>query len=186
VLLGLVVVFAVRGLLRGSIRQVFGVLGFVVGLWAALTVSKWVGAQWLGARPAVVFWLARLVVAGIVGIVVAGLFHWCGSLLGAAVRSGPAGWLDRVLGIVLGVLVGLAWSLALVLLLVSLPARAGTRRLVVEARTARALIGMGTHACDSLDSRVPMLHGLGRTLHHAERCVRSPSGTPAGADSRSS
>lgn len=179
-------VFAVRGLVRGSIRQVFGILGFAVGLWAAVMVSRWVGAQWLGARPAAVFWLARLLVAGIAGLVVAGLFHWCGSLLGRAVQAGPAGWLDRILGIALGMSIGMAWALALVLLLVFLPVRLGTRPLVAQARTAHALIGMGTRACDSVEPRVPMLQGVGRTLREAEQRVHPRPRTPVGADSRSS
>jgi hypothetical protein len=180
------VVFAVRGLVRGSIRQVLGILGFVVGLWVAVVVSRWVGAQWLGARPAAVFWLARLLLAGIAGLIVAGLFHWCGSLLGMAVQAGPAGWLDRVLGLVLGTLVGMAWALALVLLLVFVPEGVGTRRLAAQACSAHALIGMGTRACDSVEPRVPMLHGVGRTLHDAERRVRWRPRTRVGADSRSS
>lgn len=179
-------VFAVRGVLRGSVRQAFGILGFVFGLWAAVMVSQWVGAQWLGARPAALFWLARLVVAGIAGLVVAGLFHWCGSLLGMAVQASPAGWLDRALGILLGTTIGMAWALALVLLLVFLPGWLGTRRLAVEARTAHALIGMGTRACDSVAPRMPVLQGLGRTLRDAQRQVRPQSGTPAGAESRGS
>jgi len=180
------VVFAVRGLVRGSVRQVFGILGFVAGLWVAVIVSRWVGAQWLGARPAVVFWVARFLVAGIAGLVVAGLFHGCGSLLGAAVQAGPAGWLDRVLGIALGALTGMAWSLALVLLLVFLPERLGAGRLAADARSAHALIGMSTRACDTIEPRVPMLHGLGRTLRDAERRVRPRPRTPVGAESRSS
>ena len=101
-----------------------------------------------------------------------------------AVQAGPAGWLDRVLGIALGMSIGMTWALALVLLLVFLPERLGTRRLVAEARTAHALIGMGTRACDSVEPRVPVLHGVGRTLHDAERRVRPRP--PVGADSRSS
>ena len=92
-------VFAIRGLIRGSVRQVFGLLGFAVGLWVAVQVSRWVGAQWLGARPAVVFWVLRWLVAALAGLVVASLFQWWGSLLGKAVQAGPAGWLDRVLGV---------------------------------------------------------------------------------------
>ena len=179
-------VFAVRGVLRGSVRQVFGILGFAFGLWAAVMVSRWVGAQWLGARPAVAFWLARLLVAGVAGLVVAGLFHWCGSLLGMAVQASPAGWLDRALGVLLGTAIGMAWALALVLLLVHLPDGVGTRRLAAEARTAHALIGVGTRACDSFESRVPMLQGPGRTLREAARRLRPRPGTPAGAESRGS
>jgi uncharacterized membrane protein required for colicin V production len=180
------VVFAVRGLVRGSVRQVFGILGFVVGLWAAVMVSRWVGAQWLGARPAAVLWVSRLLVAGIAGLVVAGLFHWCGSLLGMAVQAGPAGWLDRVLGMALGAAIGMAWALALVLLLFFVPERVGTRRWVTEARTAHALVGMGTHACGWIEPRAPMLHGLGRTLRDVQRRLRVEPPTPVGADSRSS
>ena len=177
---------AIRGLMRGSVRQVFGVLGFVGGLWVAVMVSRWVGAQWLGARPALVFWVSRLIVAGIAGLVVAGLLHWCGNLLGMAVQAGPAGGLDRILGVALGVSVGVAWALALVLLLCFLPERAGTRRLVTEARTAHALVGMGTRACDSVEPRVPVLGGVGRVLRVADRRLRGVARTPAAADSCSS
>ena len=172
--------------MRGSVRQVFGVLGFVGGLWVAVMVSRWVGAQWLGARPAVVLWVSRLIVAGIAGLVVAGLLRWCGNLLGMAVQAGPAGWLDRVLGVALGAAIGVAWALALVLLLVFLPERVGAGPVVRGARTAHAVVGMGTRGCDSVGPWVPVLRGTGRVLREAERRLRAADPTPAGADSSGS
>ena len=174
-ILGLVVVFVIRGLIRGSIRQVFGLLGLVCGLWLAVQVLRWVGAQWLGARPAVVYWVLRWLVAALAGLAVASLFHWWGSLLGKAVQAGPAGWLDRVFGMPLGALIGMMWAIALVMLALFEPRLAGVRTTVTQAHTAHALVSTGACACDAIEPRVPVLHGLGRLLHEAERRARAHS-----------
>ena len=168
-------VFGIRGLIRGSVRQVFGLLGFVGGLWLAVQVSRWVGAQWLGARPAVVYWVLRWVVVALAGLAMASLFHWWGSLLGKAVQAGPAGWLDRVFGVLLGALIGMVWAIALVSLALFAPRLIGVRTAVTQARTAHTLVSTGARACDAVEPRVPMLHGLGRLLHEAERRARAHS-----------
>jgi uncharacterized membrane protein required for colicin V production len=175
VILGLVVVFAIRGLIRGSIRQAFGLLGFVGGLCLAVQVSQWVGAQWLGARPAVVYWVLRWLVVALAGLALASLFHWWGSLLGKAVQAGPAGWLDRVFGVPLGALIGMMWALALVTLALLAPGSFRMGAAVRQARTAHALVSSGMRACDAVEPRVPVLHGLGRLLHEAERRARAHS-----------
>jgi hypothetical protein len=169
------VVFVVRGLIRGSLRQLFGVMGFVGGLWVAVQVSRWVGAHWLGARPAVLYWVLRWLVVALAGLAVASLFHWWGGLLGKAVSAGPAGWLDRVLGMLLGALIGVMWAIALVTLALLAPRSVGVRAAVTQARTAHALVSTGARACDAVETRVPMLHGLGRLLHEAERRARAHS-----------
>jgi len=102
----LVALFAVRGLLRGSVVQILGLLGVLLGLWAAGWIARWVGDLWTGARPAVVFWALRWLVAGLGGLAVASLFGSVGEHLGAAVRSGPAGWLDRLGGALVGAALG--------------------------------------------------------------------------------
>jgi membrane protein required for colicin V production len=168
-------VFAVRGLVRGLVRQVLGVLGFAGGLWLAMQVSRWVGAQWVGARPAAVYWTLRWVVAGLAGLALASLFRWWGSRLGRAVHAGPVGWLDRVLGVPLGALIGAVWAFALVVLVVLAPASPGLRRVVVRSRTGHTLVSAGSRACDAVEARAPMLHGLGRLLHEAERHARPVS-----------
>ena len=168
-------VFVIRGLVRGSVRQMFGLLGLVGGLWLAVQVSRWVGAQWLGARPAAVYWVLRWIVVALAGLAVASLFHWWGSLLGKAVQAGPAGWLDRVFGVLLGALIGMMWAIALVTLVLFAPRLVEVRAAVTQALTAHALVSTGASACDAVESRVPMLHGLGRLLHEAERRARAHS-----------
>jgi hypothetical protein len=154
---------------------VFGLLGLVGGVCLVVQVSRWVGAQWLGARPAVVYWVLRWLVAALAGLAVASLFHWWGSLLGKAVQAGPAGWLDRVFGILLGALIGMMWAIALVILALFEPRLTGARTAVTQAHTAHALVSTGARACDAIEPRVPMLHGLGRLLHEAERRARAHS-----------
>ncbi len=170
-------VFAIRGVFRGSIRQVFGFLGVAVGLWMVVLVSRWVGAHWQGARPAVVFWFMCWLVAAMVGLAVSSLFHWWGGLLGKAVQAGPAGWLDRVLGVPLGAMIGMAWAIALVTIALLTPRMLGVRAAAMRARTTPALVGTGRRACDLVEARVPGLHGLGRLLHEAERRARADGRT---------
>jgi hypothetical protein len=169
------VVFVIRGVIRGSVRQVFSLAGLACGFLLAVQVSRWVGAQWLGARPAVVYWVLRWLVAAIAGLAAVSLFHWWGSLLGKAVQAGPAGWLDRVFGVLLGAMIGMMWAIALVTLAVFAPRLAGVRIAVTRAHTAHALVSTGARACDAVEPRVPLLHGLGRLLHEAERRARADS-----------
>jgi uncharacterized membrane protein required for colicin V production len=169
------VVFVIRGLVRGSVRQVFGLLGFVGGLGLAVQVSRWVGAQWLGARPVVLYWVLKWLVAGLAGLAVAAIFRWWGGLLGKSVQAGPAGWLDRVFGLLLGALIGTMWAIALVTVASFAPPSIGARAAVARALTAHALVNTGARACDAIEPRVPLLHGLGRLLHEAERRSRAQS-----------
>jgi hypothetical protein len=103
------------------------------------------------------------------------LFHWWGSLLGKAVQAGPGGWLDRVFGVLLGALIGMMWAIALVTLALLAPRLTGARAAVTQAQMAHALVSTGARACDAVEPRVPMLHGLGRLLHEAERRARAHS-----------
>ena len=107
IVLVVVLLFAVRGLLRGTIAQTFSILGVVGGLWAAGWVSQWVGEHWTGARPAVVFLVLRWLVAALAGTAVAALFQWWGEKIGGVVKSGPLGFLDRAGGWGVGAVIGL-------------------------------------------------------------------------------
>ena len=153
----------------------FGLLGLVGGVCLVVQVSRWVGAQWLGARPAVVYWVLRWLVAALAGLAVAAFFHWWGSLLGKIVQAGPAGWLDRVFGVLLGALIGVMWAIALVTLALFAPRLVGARTAVRQALTAHALVSTGARVCDAVEPRVLMFHGLGRLLHEAERRARAHS-----------
>jgi hypothetical protein len=138
-----------------------------------VVVSRWVGAQWTGARPAVVFGTLRWLVAALAGISVASLCYWWGILLRKAVQAGPAGWLDRVLGFPLGAMIGMSWAIVLVALALLAPRSFGMQAAAARARTAHTLVGTGARACDWIEARVPVLHGLGRLLHEAERRARA-------------
>lgn len=96
-------------------------------------------------------------------------------MLGKAVQAGPAGWLDRVFGVVLGALIGMMWAIALVMLVLFAPRMGGMRTTVTQALMAHALVSTGARACDAVEPRVPVLHGLGRLLHEAERRARAHS-----------
>ena len=147
--------FAVRGLIRGTVAQVFGFLGVLAGLWAAAWTSQWVGQHWQGARPTVVFLALRWLVAGLVGLAIASLFQWWGDSLGQAVKGSVIGWLDRLGGFVAGI--GIGWVvvvfLVLGLLAAPLPRRWSVR--VAEAKATVPLMRSGATACAIGHSYLP-------------------------------
>jgi len=68
VILVLVLLFAVRGLFRGTLGQIFGLVGLVAALWTASWLARWVAGHWEGARPAGVFWALGWLVALLAGV----------------------------------------------------------------------------------------------------------------------
>jgi len=146
---------AIGGIATGATTQVFAILGALTGLWAAVFVSGWVAAHWLGARPVVVFVVLRWLVAALSGLALAALFQWWGDRLGRAVREGPLGWLDRAAGGLVGAAVGtLAGALVLMVALTGLrerdPALAAAR-----ARTTVPVMGVAAEVCSMGEGVVP-------------------------------
>jgi len=96
------VLLGIVGLRQGIIKAVFGIAGLVGGivlagryydeLAAALSSS---GATWVNIASYAIILIATLIVAGVIGRLVAKLVHLV--LLG---------WLDRLVGCVLGVFIG--------------------------------------------------------------------------------
>jgi hypothetical protein len=105
-MLVLVLLAAIRGYLRGTVAQVFVVMGLVAGFYVALWISRWMGGHWSGARPAAVYLLLRWMVAGLVGLALATAFRWWGSSMAKAVREGPLSWVDRGIGMLIGGAIG--------------------------------------------------------------------------------
>jgi membrane protein required for colicin V production len=96
VLLGLV------GLRQGIIRTVFGIAGLIGGIVLAgryydelAAVLSPSGATWANIAAYAIILLATLIVAGVVGSLVAKLVHLV-----------MLGWLDRLVGCILGVIIG--------------------------------------------------------------------------------
>jgi len=102
VIIVVAVLLGIVGLRQGIIKTVFGIAGLIVGIvlagryydeLAALLSSS--GATWANIAAYAIILIATLIVAGVVGSLVAKLVHLV--LLG---------WLDRLVGCVLGVFIG--------------------------------------------------------------------------------
>ena len=146
----LVLLFSVRGLIRGLVAQAFAVVGVIAGLWMAGWTTQWVGGLWDAARPAVVFWILRWVVVALAGLTVATLFRWWGQPLGAAFRATPAGFLDRPAGFALGAGLGMVVASLLLLLLLLAPGPEALGQAASRARVARPLMSWGATACERM------------------------------------
>ncbi len=119
----------------------------VSGCWAAGVISQWIGGHWQGARPIVLFWALRWLVAALAGFALAAIFQWWGDRLGQAIRKGPLGWLDRGVGTVLGAGIGgvvCAFAL-LVALMIERPKGAGAA--VARARVGVPTLGVAAEVC---------------------------------------
>jgi colicin V production protein len=135
--------FLIRGLLRGTLAQVFAFAGLVLGVLVGSAVADWVGTHWQSARPEIVFMLLRWLVAILSGLGVAAVMHAWGDLLAKAAHDGPFGWLDRVIGAALGLAVGLVCSVAVLVLLLQAPGLEFARPLAARGVTTGPLIAAG-------------------------------------------
>ncbi|MGH7742030.1 MAG: CvpA family protein, partial [Candidatus Eiseniibacteriota bacterium] len=106
---------------RGSVLQVFSLLGLAAGIWTAVLVSQWVGAHWQSARPAVVFLVLRWLVAVLAALAVSSLVVWWGEMLAGAVQQSPVGWLDRAMGFVVGATFGTSVAALILLAAIRVP-----------------------------------------------------------------
>ena len=139
--------FAVRGLVRGTVGQFFSLFGLLAGLWVAGWVATWLALRWQEARPGLVFDGLRWVIAGLSGLAVATLFQWWGDLLGKAVKASPAGFFDRFGGMMLGAGLGvLVASLTMLgALLTTWPAAVGD--VAARSRLSVPLMTTGAKLC---------------------------------------
>jgi uncharacterized membrane protein required for colicin V production len=133
-------VFAIRGARRGTARQLFGLLGVLGGLWSAAVVSQWVGQHWQGARPAVVFWVLRWLVAALAGLAVAALVQFLGDRKPGAGQADSPGWLDRTGGFVIGAALGAFVVAAAILLMLVTPWPREAARVAVRARATAVVL----------------------------------------------
>jgi len=138
----------IRGLLRGTIAQVFAFLGLALGVLAASAVAGAVGTHWRDAEPALAFAALRWLVAALAGLGVASLIQWWGGLLAKAVHNGPFGWLDRSVGALVGLTIGTVVSTALLVLLLQAPGLEFARPLVARGVTSAPLIAAGDLASE--------------------------------------
>jgi uncharacterized membrane protein required for colicin V production len=146
--------FAIRGLFRGLLAQILGVVGVMLGIWTGAVIAQWVGAHWQGAQPAVIFWTLRWLVTVLGALAVMSLFHVISEWVSGAMRETPLGGVDRVAGLVGGGVVGLAVVSLIVLGAVLLPVPHWVRNAAAGARWSRPLLEAGSSAC-ALAHKVP-------------------------------
>jgi membrane protein required for colicin V production len=123
------------GLRQGMIRTVFGIAGLIGGivlagryydeLAARLFPS---GASWANIAAYAIIAIATLVVAGVIG--------W---LLAKLVNFAALGWLDRVTGLILGIVIG--GLLCAAILAIAVKFYPGMKATIDQTVLARFLVG---------------------------------------------
>jgi membrane protein required for colicin V production len=102
VIIVVAVLFGIVGLRQGIIKTVFGIAGLIGGIVLAgryygglAALLSPAGATWANIAAYAIILFATLIVAGVVGSLVAKLVHLV-----------MLGWLDRLVGFILGVIIG--------------------------------------------------------------------------------
>jgi len=102
VILAITIIFGLMGLRRGAIKTVFGIAGLIAGIVLAgryyhhlATILSPGGASWSGIAAYAIILVAALIIASIIGQLIAQLAHII--LLG---------WIDRLIGFILGAILG--------------------------------------------------------------------------------
>jgi uncharacterized membrane protein required for colicin V production len=162
-----VLVFAFRGAFRGAVWQALSIVGLMLGLWAALSVSQWVGHHWHDARPAAIFWALRWLVAMLAGFAIAALFEWWGQLIALAIHAGPGAWIDRTGGIALGAVLGIGVTSVALVALLAIPRTEAFDAPMREGRLARPLLEAGRRTCERGDGFYPGSRWLARRFDAA-------------------
>ena len=135
VIIVVVVGLGIAGLRQGMIRTVFGIAGLIGGivlagryydeLAARLFPS---GASWGNIAAYAIIAIATLVVAGVIG--------W---LLAKLVNFVALGWLDRVMGFILGIAIG--GLLCAAILAIAVKFYPGVEATISQSVIARFLVG---------------------------------------------
>ncbi len=167
-----VLIFALRGLWQGTIRQCFGLLGLAAGIWSLCAFSQWVGTHWQGARPAVVFWALRWLVALLAGLAAAALCKWWGDLLSEGVNATGLGWLDRTGGFLFGASLGACLVVAAFVLMLTVPWPRDAALLAARSRAVRPARAGPSWLFARSDRFIPGGEWPRRVLRDADRRLR--------------
>jgi uncharacterized membrane protein required for colicin V production len=165
--------FAIRGVRRGTIWQVFALVGTAAAIWTAFLVSQWVGAHWVSARPAVVFLVLRWLVAGLAALAVLSLLTWWGEALAGAVKQSPIGWLDRLSGFFVGAGVGAIVASLVLLVALLLPWPRQPAAWASAAHFTSPMLKSAVRACAFGGRYVPGSGWLEHRFQAAARRVRT-------------
>lgn len=135
VIIVVVVFLGIAGLRQGMIRTVFGIAGLIGGIFlagryydelAALLFPS--GAIWGNIAAYAIIAVATLVVAGVIGWLIAKLVNFA-----------ALGWLDRLVGCILGVVIGSLLCAAILAIVVKY--YPGMEATINQSLIARFLVG---------------------------------------------
>ena len=168
-----IAVFAIGGFLRGSVAQVFSVVGLLVGLWAAIWVERWLSAHWQGAQPALVYTALRWIVTILAGLAVVSLIQFWGEQIGRAVRTTPVGWLDHGGGVAVGAAVGLLTAALGIMLALMAPGSPRAAQEVARSRNGVPLMAGAAQACSLSVRFVPAGPWWVKRFQDARRCAEA-------------
>ncbi|MCD6391849.1 MAG: CvpA family protein [Dehalococcoidia bacterium] len=134
VIIVVAVLLGAVGLRQGIIKTVFGIAGLIGGIVLAgryydelAAVLSSSGATWVNIAAYAIILIATLIVAGVIGRLVAKLVHLV--LLG---------WLDRLVGCILGVFIGSLLCAAILAIVVNY--YPGTEAVISQSGLARFLM----------------------------------------------
>jgi membrane protein required for colicin V production len=123
IILVVVVGLGIAGLRQGLIRTVFGIAGLIGGIFLAGRYYDELAARLF---PSGAIWgnIAAYVIIAIATLVVAGVIGW---LIAKAVNFAALGWLDKLMGFILGVVIaGLLCAAILAIVVKYYPGMEGT------------------------------------------------------------
>lgn len=164
-----VLLFAIGGFLRGTIAQVFSLLGFVVGLWALRWTAGWLYDHWQGAQPPMLFAVLRWVVSGLAALAVLSLFQWWGDQLGRAVQATPVVWVDRGGGLLIGLGIGLVTVALAVMMALQIHNPRTVSQQAARANVAVPLMSQAAEACSVSARFIPGGTWLEERFREAQR-----------------
>jgi membrane protein required for colicin V production len=125
----------IAGLRQGLIRTVFGIAGLIGGIFLAGRYYDELAALLF---PSAAIWanIAAYAIIAIATLVVAGVIGW---LLAKLVNFAALGWLDRLVGCILGVVIG--GLLCAAILAIAVKFYPGMEAAINESVIARFLVG---------------------------------------------
>jgi membrane protein required for colicin V production len=102
VIIVVIVLLGIAGLRQGMIRTVFGIAGLIGGIFLAGRYYDELAARLF---PSGAIWgnIAAYAIIAIATLVIAGVIGW---LLAKLVNFAALGWLDRLVGFILGIVIG--------------------------------------------------------------------------------
>jgi hypothetical protein len=138
-----------------------------------MAVSQWVGAHWVGARPAAVFTVLRWLVAMLAGFAVLAILQLMGERIGEGVHKTALGLLDRLGGFVLGTAFGAFFLVAVLVGMLLTPWPREAARWAREAQVTQPLLAK-TRSILTVDDHdhIPGLKGVRRALDRASLRAR--------------